>query len=472
MDSFPHPARLSQGLVNIPGSTPQGATLVAKLLYKDFHEHHCFFNDAFFHDHLAHHLLSMYDLGASEEAIQHMNDFEVKMQRNLLHGKTETERIERKAGAINEENWKDTLGEKNARLYADYLEFFAQRIAINGVPRTLTKYLFSPEANGNGVMMLARFFGGIVHPIIQAAFGIEFGQNHMVAQALALTALTSPEGAVVMEPSGLPEIITTASGVTSTSLLSLLREFYDHPNITNMPFPGLPGPGVTFAKLVDWVNGNPSNGSTIRDIISKWTFDLASSTDIESKLDEALWQCALLVGGITPAGKQPRMDFLVMHLLTSALGLRPIISLLETPLQKAQLLVTHARSSLLVLLLRGTPKLDCSVVMKLPSVPKHVIPGASVWFPLIANANLHTEVHVVKAIRALVYAAQRLGNTEAGGMPGAVDAAGKETHPGAKNVDGTVFIRIAAVLTNQLGWVSHGDAEKPWDFRGFWAESG
>ncbi|KAF7292075.1 hypothetical protein MIND_01233700 [Mycena indigotica] len=471
MESFAQPSPLTQGLVNLPGSTPQAAALTAKLLHKDFHEHHCFFNDSFFHDHLAHHLLAMYDLGASEETIEHINDIDAKMQRELFHGKPGSGR---KVGAISEENWRDTLGERHAVLYADYLEFFSQRIAAHGVGRTLEKYLFSPEANGNGVLMLARFFGGIVHPIIQAGFGVEFGQPHMVAQALALTALTSPEGAVVMEASGLPEITvqTGASAKPSSSLLALLAEFYAHPGLSPMPYPGKLGPGgnVSMASLVQWVNDNPTNGDIIRDIYAKWSFDLASASDVYAKIDETLWQATLLTGGATPAGKPARMDFFLMHLLTSALALRPIVDALDNPVHKAQLLVTYARSAALILILRGTPRIDCTVAMAASPVPKHTTPGASAWFPIISNANLHTEVHVVKAIRALVYGAQRFGQTKEG-VPGAVDANGKETHPGLKAVDGTLFIRLASVMTDALGWVSHGEPENAWDFRGFWPET-
>ncbi|KAJ7056047.1 hypothetical protein C8F01DRAFT_1062267 [Mycena amicta] len=458
---------LKQGLVNLPGATPQSAELTAKLLHKDFLEHHCYFNDMHFHDHLAHHVLSMYDLGASADAIQAKFDIDQKMQRNLFHGKSE-----RKVGAITEDNWRNTLGEKHAPMYADYLEFFSRRIVEHGVPKTLEKYLFSPEANGNGTMMLARFFGGVVHPIIQVGFGIEFGQDAMVAQGLALAALTSPEGEIVMEPSGLPEI-TTKTDSPSPSLLSLLREVYDHPTLTPMPFPGLftPGSGASFNTLVKWVNEQPKHGATLREIYSKWPFDLSSDTDIHSKIDEALWQAALLLGGVSPADRKPRVDFFLAHLLTSALALRPIVDVLTDPLHKAQLLQTYARSCGLLLLLRGTPKIDCSVVMNYPIAPKHSYPGSSAWFPILNNAGVHTEVHVVKVIRALFYSAQRYGLTKAGGLPGAVDSEGKETHPGAKSVDGTLFIRVAGVVTNALGWASHGEEERGWDFNGLWAES-
>jgi hypothetical protein len=148
-----------------------------------------------------------------------MFDQEAATQRPLHHGK-----VEAKEDGITEANWVSHLGDakcvvwlfsvtapcrsdqriSSAHMYPDYLEFFSSAIAKHGVPHVLERYVFSPEANGNGTLMLARFVGGLVHPYIQAGvcagfrfrprvkanisrqFGIEFGQDFMVAQG-ALT---------------------------------------------------------------------------------------------------------------------------------------------------------------------------------------------------------------------------------------------------------------------------------------------
>jgi hypothetical protein len=53
-------------------------------------------------------------------------------------------------------------------MYPDYLAFFTSEIAKHGVSTVLERYVFSPEANGNGKLMLARFVSGLVHPLIEA----------------------------------------------------------------------------------------------------------------------------------------------------------------------------------------------------------------------------------------------------------------------------------------------------------------
>jgi hypothetical protein len=88
------------------------------------------------------------------------------------------------------------------------LAFFLLQISKDGVPAVLDRYVFSPEANANGSMMLFRFVSGLLHPIIQAGvrpsyssvvvqlfifvvkqFGIEFGQDFMVAQGNLISRL-------------------------------------------------------------------------------------------------------------------------------------------------------------------------------------------------------------------------------------------------------------------------------------------
>ncbi|KAF8217460.1 hypothetical protein K438DRAFT_1557680 [Mycena galopus ATCC 62051] len=462
---------LKAGLVNLPGATPASTALVAKLLHKDVTEHHCFFNDQFFHNHLSHHILSLHDLGAPAECIQKMYDIDAAMQRPLHHHGGPAE-----ANRITKENWTSHLGEKHAHMYPDYLAFFASEISKNGVPDVLERYIFSPEANGNGTLMLGRFVGGLLHPMIEAGFGIEFDQDALVAEGLAQAALTTPESAVVLDmPAGVPEI---KSG-PSTSLLSLLREVYDSPKIAPLPYDK---ERITPEKLNTWIASNPDLGPTIRDIYSKWTFNLTDEKDIEKKVEECMWQAALLLGATSKPGRKPRMDFFLMHLLTGTLLLRVVLDAVKQPLHKAQLLQVYVRVAALFVVLRGRPQIDPSLVMSYPACPvppKNATTAASgtlsygsPWLALLNNAAVHTEPHVVKSIRMLFYCAQHYGNTPSGAVVGAIDANGKETHAGAAVVDGTLFIRVAGVLTGSLGWVAHGEEERGWDFRGVgWEEA-
>ncbi|KAF7300133.1 hypothetical protein MKEN_01336600 [Mycena kentingensis (nom. inval.)] len=489
MDALP-PQPLKRGLVDLAGSTPRSAQLTTELLHKDFLEHHCYFNDAFFHDHLAHHLLAVHDLGGSEKDIQRVFDLDVGMQRPLEHGKKGD------GVAVTEENWRDALGERHSGRYSDYIAFFSARIAKDGVARTLEKYLFSPEANGNGVLMLARFFGGAIHPIIQTGYGVEFGQDSMVAQGLALAVLTTPEGASLMEPSGLPEIAAQPAQDNPTpSLISLFNSLTALPAFTPIPTADLvmaPRPDgdvvTSFVALIKWVKDHPAHTDAIRATYTRWRFGL-SDADLERKADECLWQAVLLLGGsVARSGAGaggtksesppvPKMDFFLMHLLTSALTLRPLLSILQKAEHKAQLLTMYARTAALVYLIRGSPKVDCARAMAYRLVPQtlaaRIGDAASVedaWRPILENARLHTEAHVPKAIRALYYCTQRFGSLPAGFLCSSSGGDEQGMMSGAERVDGSVFLRVAGAMSDALGWPLYDGqkSERDWDFSGYW----
>lgn len=57
---------------------------------------------------------------------------------------------------------------------------------------TLEKYVFSSEANSGKPAMLARFFSGLVHPLIHFGHGPEFGLPGLAA-----------EGGLLCDPSAL-----------------------------------------------------------------------------------------------------------------------------------------------------------------------------------------------------------------------------------------------------------------------------
>jgi hypothetical protein len=95
--------------LNLPGATPASKKAVQELLAKDHDTHHCYFNTIGFHNHLSHHLLAAYDLGASAQLLEAIYDEEAKMQRPIMLDQDEGVL---KPGVINESNWTKYLGEE------------------------------------------------------------------------------------------------------------------------------------------------------------------------------------------------------------------------------------------------------------------------------------------------------------------------------------------------------------------------
>jgi hypothetical protein len=270
-------------------------------------------------------------------------------------------------------------------------------------------------------------------------------------------------------PGAVPEIRT---GPNSTSLLSLLREVYESPDLAPSPYDAEP---ISSDRLDRWLSSNPARAEEIRRIYANWTFNTNDPEDIKKKIEECHWQATLLLGATGRKGKKPRMDFFLMHYLTGSLFLPTVLEAVRSPIHKAQLLQTYVRLAALFIIARGRPHIDPGLVMSYSAAPMPPnisrintaalgrVGGASPWLAVLNNAALHDEPHVVKAIRTLYYCAQHYGNTPAGGVIGARDEAGLETHSGLAKLDGTLFIRVAGVLSDALGWVSHGEKEKDWD---------
>ena len=191
--------------------TYEASDRVSTLLQTDVDTHHVYFNNAGFHNHISHHLLSLYGTGADARAIQEGYDFNKDYQRPAkpVHkpgkgnkGKGSDSPTE---GAPADDDWYETTAPKHLgqeSYYPDFLQFFQHDIArrdkerdssgLEGWQAVLLDRLFSgtPAAED----LLVRLFGGFLHPLIQLMYGIEWGQPTIVAQGLAQAAIHKLQG--------------------------------------------------------------------------------------------------------------------------------------------------------------------------------------------------------------------------------------------------------------------------------------
>ena len=103
-------------------------------------------------DHIAHHILSIFALGASPEEIQKAYDTNLGMQRS--HG-------EQDDGII--QNMHDrTLFAKylnDEKYYIDYLQFFQSEIDSKGIGKTMQEHIFAGD--DVAIQMLDQLFAGM-----------------------------------------------------------------------------------------------------------------------------------------------------------------------------------------------------------------------------------------------------------------------------------------------------------------------
>ena len=229
-------------------------------------------------------------------------------------------------------------------------------------------------------------------------------------------------------------------------------------------------------------NGRPEE---IRRLASLWQIDTSDPTRTQAALDEKaeelIWTMTLLLVGSGRRGRKPRLDFFLMHLLNASLFIPSLLAAIPSVQSKVALLRSVVPVILLILLIRGRPRIDAELAMSYTNVPR---PPASAQgptpdssaigdpsqdddynpWPMIVASVLHApDTHTLKAVRALYYGAVKSGRTPPGGAIGAFDGHGRETHPGMAMVDGSLFVRAAGVVMDTLGWVTHGQKAGSWD---------
>ncbi|CAK5266714.1 unnamed protein product [Mycena citricolor] len=442
-------------------STAESLEKMRELIIRDGKEHHCFSNDRGLHNHLSHHLVAACDMGATPKQLEEIYEKEARGERPI--GDTGV--------PVDEMRWQARLGDRNA--YGAYLVFFSDQIAKKGVTKTLEDWLMAAPANFNGTSMFSRFFGGALHPLLHVGFGVELGLDSLVAQGLAMCATTEGDFVSVLGDhwsSAMPKIPEVPTkGVT---LFSLLRQVYDSPDLV----PALPYvPSDASGAGIYQVLHSATRTHALRNLYSKWSIDTtlegaAFDAEINRRVEEAYWQSVLLTVGLGRTGREPRVDFFLVHALTSAIVLPRLLDVLPQKLHKVQMLQGYARSSAAWVLARGRPRINPTLLMSYPKDPAPASLKTSnvtdPWTPIITNALRFDDSHIIKTIRALYYGQIHYGKVAAGQVIGTFNETGKETHPGLAQIDGTVWIRAAGVLHSALGWSSFNNAAAKWDRSG------
>ncbi|KAF4446249.1 hypothetical protein F53441_10091 [Fusarium austroafricanum] len=156
------------------------ASKVTDLLQRDLDNHHVFFNESGFHDHIVHHVLTLYGTGATTKALDTAYNANKTYQLKAMKPKPEIiDKLEHSS------DWSQYLGK--GRNYATFFRFFQNEIGRIGWQDTLKEYLFKDDARGRD--MQSRLFAGILHPLIQLLYGMEWSQPMIIASALAQTAV-------------------------------------------------------------------------------------------------------------------------------------------------------------------------------------------------------------------------------------------------------------------------------------------
>ncbi|CEP10776.1 hypothetical protein [Parasitella parasitica] len=429
----------------VPGITPEAALLSEQLLTKNNKEFHCFFNDKKFHNHLIHHLLAAYSLGASKEKIQEIFDDHAKDQRPLPPS----------VGTITRENYSKYLGQADA--YTSFLTFFQSEIEKHGSIDTVRRWVWSGD-------LLARTVGGAYHPVIHIGYGLEFGipgivaeglamacctESHFVkiipdqpplntssmvpaqAQAYAENATSSARGYVTSFVDQLANQISTRFGIADeakseqdnrdvddaaveddipvflkgNSLFSILNKIRKDPVFDNAADFNDENKMQTLLK-------NKEALERIKHYVGQWTID-ENSKDIQAKFKELYTCVSLALGSTGLRDDHPgllRLDFFLMHALTSSEFLHQYISRI-TPSESAALLHAHLAITIFYYITRGRPNFNVEALLAYKS-PSNVASSNNNWLTVFDKALTCKEPHVIKTVRSCAVAQVIYGSHE------------------------------------------------------------
>ncbi|KAF9058210.1 hypothetical protein BJ165DRAFT_1540460 [Panaeolus papilionaceus] len=464
-----------KGSLNLPGITAESKKTAEQLLLKDAEDHHCFFNASSFHNHLPHHILASYDIGTPAAALKKIYEEEAKVQRPRYLEERD------KTIVVNKDNWVQYLS--NISAYGAFVDFFEEEVRAIGVSKALEKYIFSEEANKDGRHMFVRFYSGALHPLIQIGYGVEFGNDELVVTGMAQAAMHKPTTHELMQCAR-----TGPAPGQGIHLLEVLRQAYDSPILKPAPY----DPDKLFnTRLTDAL----ANGGTaeIQRLVSLFHItNTPTSEELTKSIEEIIWVGTLLMFGSSKRGRKPRLDFFLMHIVTSSIFMKHFVGVLRRPEHQAAVVRGFVVHVLLITLARGRPRIDPGLAMEAKAIPRPPVASNAragktaigdptddgdynPWPALIDGVQYHSDAHVVKAMRTLLYAAQQYGATPAGSVPGAFrdpdgeklnemsKRKGEETHVGIGKVDGTLFVRSAGVLMDTMGWLGHGQDEGHWD---------
>lgn len=136
----------------VPGIKDESAKRASGLLQENHDQHHIFFNKSGFHNHIAHHLLTVYALAANPDQIQKQYDDNKSYQRPSQP--LEDSIIE---DMSDPEHFQKFLGQE--KYYNDYLKLFQKEINAKGWENVLNEYLFAGDERAEA--MLVRMFAGM-----------------------------------------------------------------------------------------------------------------------------------------------------------------------------------------------------------------------------------------------------------------------------------------------------------------------
>ncbi|KAF2673064.1 hypothetical protein BT63DRAFT_421257 [Microthyrium microscopicum] len=383
----------SPSTIDIVGSKPvfgvksiaDGAAKKASELLQENHElHHIFFNDQGFHNHIVHHILSLYALGASPELLKTMYDENANYQRPAM--KEEKKVVQ---AMHDPAKFKECLGDENH--YTDYLVFFQDEMTTKGWENVINEYLFADNDLSND--LLVRTFSGFLHPLIHLGFGIEYSQPAIIAEALAEACVHSTWITPLYIKSEELANAHKTTGKSTKSLMAILADMQSDQALidsTHFDDSNKIRDGI-LARAPDTMINHASN------------YFIKDASELSMRTAEMVHFANYFTMAAQRADKHPKVDFFYMHCANSSIFFPRFLELnWLSDASKIRLLEWKARSDLALYASRHVPILDVQEIARY--TPKEAVSGDP-WARIIERGiSCHDDGHSSKLVRALANA--------------------------------------------------------------------
>lgn len=360
----------------LPDIQEESAKKASELLQENHDNHHIFFNQSGFHNHIAHHLLTVYALRATPDQIQKHYDENKHYQRAPQPLKDSIVQ-----DMSDPKHFQQFLGKE--KYYNDYLKYFQKEINDKGWENVLNQYLFSEDERAEA--MLVRMYAGFLHPIIHLGFGIEFHQPAIIAEALAQAAVHDGW----MQPLLVgAEQKASASSAPSKSVVDLLDQTQATKSLREAA-------DVDGNRIRDGILKTAAD--TIIDICSQ--YKIAEASELEMRTAEMTNASAYFTGAAQNPPKLVKMDFFYMHCINSSVFFSAFLkqSWLSDN-NKIRLLEWKVRNDIALYASRGCPKL------LLNEITDYTPKLSSGWDDIFERVkNYNDDGHGAKLVRALAH---------------------------------------------------------------------
>lgn len=377
--------------------------------------------------------------------------------------------------------------------------------------------------------MLNRLFSGVIHPFIHGGHAFEFNSPGILAEgqlqcvllfvnqlilllfvALAMACVTNGTDFDAVMPRSMHSSISTgtlsifatsfspsdsSSGKHSFDIVSrMLADNQLAPGIACDPVKVSNAGDVEGAAFLPHKQVLERRGELIKNYASQWTVNINNNGEVKAKTEELFMLVTLLYGvaGLQ-SGKEFKADFYAyvylfyaiiihqcmhrMHLVTSSLFLPSYLPYLK-PTSQTLLLRAFFAAALTIWVARGRPapqitqfyartKSRFTIHGPVPKPgPDALAPADAItpnpWLYALQSTLVHPDEHLAKCMRSLAHFAHVLGGAPAGTWAG-------QGLSGDEVLDGTVFVRVASLTMDFLGWVREGAEKKGvFDFSAFW----